>query len=240
MAGIFGFCTVLPILITWRTTKGRELHPETVSVKLRDIITGPLHNRTFLFTTGVYALGSIGMSTVAAVMVCYMKYYMVMGETMQSVSFLLLFACSIFWSPVVDKVSRKYGKRESFILFLGIWAVVMAVSGPLLKPDMTTVFFAMMVIASGGVISISMTGWAMIPDAIEVDEFKTGQRREGLYVGIILFSRKASVALVLWLIGITLQKVGYVPDAVQTPAALMGIRILFSEGTAFFWPRSCP
>gem|GEM_PF-4097438 len=64
--------------------------------------------------------------------------------------------------------------------------------------------------------SISMTGWALIPDAIEVDEFKTGQRREGLHVGVILFCRKFSVALALWFVGIALSWIGYVPGEIQT------------------------
>jgi Na+/melibiose symporter-like transporter len=95
-------------------------------------------------------------------------------------------------------------------------------------------FYSFMVIASSGVMTISMTGWALIPDAIEVDQFKTGQRREGLYVGVILFSRKFSVAIMLWIVGIVLSWSGYVPNQVQTESAILGIRVLYAEGTAFF------
>jgi Na+/melibiose symporter-like transporter len=104
----------------------------------------------------------------------------------------------------------------------------------LLQPSMSLIFYGMMILASGGIISVSLTGLSMIPDAIEVDEFKSGQRREGLYVGVNMFVRKFMVALVLWLVGITLSAIGYVPDQVQSDQTLFGIRLLYAEGTAFF------
>ena len=38
----------------------------------------------------------------------------------------------------------------------------------------------------------------------------------------------------LWIVGIVLSKVGYVPDQAQTETALFGIRLMYAEGTAFF------
>jgi Na+/melibiose symporter-like transporter len=104
----------------------------------------------------------------------------------------------------------------------------------LLQPSMVLIFYIMMILASSGVVSISLTGLSMIPDAIEVDEFKTGQRREGIYVGVNWFTRKFSVALMLWIVGILLSWVGYVPDTVQTENAICGIRLIYAEGTALF------
>ncbi len=120
------------------------------------------------------------------------------------------------------------------MVFLGVWAVIQAVGVPLLQPSMMIVFYIMMVLASGGVITIFVTGLSMIADAVEVDEFKTGQRREGIYVGVIMFSRKFSIAFVLWIVGIVLNWVGYIPNQVQTEEALTGIRLLYAEGSAFF------
>ncbi|MEA3222719.1 MAG: MFS transporter [Thermodesulfobacteriota bacterium] len=66
------------------------------------------------------------------------------------------------------------------------------------------------------------------------DEFKSGQRREGLYFGVISFSRKISVAIAVWLVGIILSWIGYVPDAQQIDTAIFGIRMLYAEVTALF------
>jgi GPH family glycoside/pentoside/hexuronide:cation symporter len=95
-------------------------------------------------------------------------------------------------------------------------------------------FYAMMVVASGGVMSIYMTIWAMIPDAVEVDELKFGQRREGLFFGVISFVRKLAVAFFIWMIGIVLSKIRYVAGQPQPDGVLLGIRLLYAEGVAFF------
>lgn len=233
-AALFGICAVFPILITWRATRGRELHTEHVTVRIKDIIHGPFKNRTFLYTMGLYAAASVGLSSVGALMVYYMKYYMNFNETQESMAFLFLFACTILWIPVIDRLSSRFGKRESYIVFIGAWVVIQAVGAMALQPGMIVLFYVMMIIASGGVMSISMTIWAMIPDAVEVDELKTGLRREGLYFGVISFFRKFSVALAMWFIGIVLSQIGYTAGAVQTESTLLGIRLLYAEGVAFF------
>jgi GPH family glycoside/pentoside/hexuronide:cation symporter len=234
MAAIFGLCAIFPILITWRSTRGSELHSKGVTIRMRDVMDGPLKNRTFLYTMGLYAAASVGLSSAAAVMVYFMKYYMKFNETQESLAFLFLFACTILWIPVINKLSAKYDKREAYMLFIGLWVVIQAVGTMLLTPSMTIVFYAMMVVASGGVMSISMTIWAMIPDAVEVDELKFGQRREGLFFGVISFVRKLAVAFFIWMIGIVLSKIGYVAGQVQPDGVLLGIRLLYAEGVAFF------
>ena len=234
MAGIFGITTILPILITWHTSRGRELNIEKPVIRLKDIFEGPLKNRTFLYTMGIYICGGVSLSSAGAVMIYFMKYYMSFNGLQESLAFLFLFACSIIWIPVIHLLSARFGKRESFIFFMGIWAVVQAAGVMMIKPGMDLAFYTMMFIASGGVMSISMTIWAMIPDAIEVDEFKTGERREGLYFGVIAFSRKIAVAMASLLIGLVLSAVGYVENQPQTETALMGIRILYAEGVGFF------
>jgi GPH family glycoside/pentoside/hexuronide:cation symporter len=105
----------------------------------------------------------------------------------------------------------------------------------LVRPDTLVFFYVLAALASGGVISVTMTGWSMIPDVVEVDEYKTGQRREGLYFAFFSFSRKISVAVAIWLVGQVLNWIHYVPEVYpQTPGAEQGIRLLYAEGTAFF------
>jgi len=78
-----------------------------------------------------------------------------------------------------------------------------------------------------------MISWMMIPDVVEVDEFKTGYRREGLYFGITSFVGKTANAFGLWITGIILEWVGYVANVPQTPRAILGIRVIWAEVTAF-------
>jgi sugar (glycoside-pentoside-hexuronide) transporter len=238
MTAVLGLFAVFPILVTWRATRGYEVYPHRTEVRIRDIVDHVMKNRTFLYTMGIYIAGNVALAVSGAVMVYFMKYYMNFNDAQQSVAFVFLFACTILWVPGIAALSRRAGKRWAYIATMALWTAVQAVAAMLIAPGMTAFFYAMVVLASGGIIAVTMTGWSLIPDVIEVDEFKTGQRREGLYFGVIGFMRKASVALSLWLVGIALSAVGYVPDVPQTETSILGIRLLYAEGTALFLAAS--
>jgi len=76
--------------------------------------------------------------------------------------------------------------------------------------------------------------WAMIPDCTEVDELRTGNRREGLHYGVANFVQQLALALVLWAVGLGLTWFGHLSggDVAQPHSALLGIRLLTAEGTA--------
>ena len=231
MTAIFGVFAIIPILWTWRATRGYELYPEKTTVSLKDVLSGPLKNRTFLYTMGVYTTASMIIGAVGTVMEMYMKHYLGFSSTQQTLAFLFLFACTILWIPVISRVSESYGKRESFIVFFGMWIVVQAVGVSLLKPLMVIPFYILMVLASAGVVTITLIGMSMIPDAVEVDEFKSGQRREGLHVGVIWFFRKLGIAVVIQLLGLILSWIGYDGTmTTQSPETISGIRALFILG----------
>ena len=72
---------------------------------------------------------------------------------------------------------------------------------------------------------------ACAPDCVEIDEYKTGARREGIYYGVVTFIQKGGSALVLWIAGILLETVGYNSElGSQTPRTLEGIRYILFGG----------
>jgi GPH family glycoside/pentoside/hexuronide:cation symporter len=86
----------------------------------------------------------------------------------------------------------------------------------------------------------------MIPDIVEIDEFKTGKRREGLFLGTTSLLFKAGIALSVLIVGQLLNLIGYTPETADSPSVLLGIRIIFgpflagmilvSIVTTFFFP----
>jgi GPH family glycoside/pentoside/hexuronide:cation symporter len=234
MTGAFGIVSVFFILWTWRATRGRELFPEKTVVHLRDITGDVLRNGTFLFTVGIYTFSNVALSLGATVMVYYMIYYLGFDDTQQSIAFLFLFACTILWIPLINLFSKKWGKRAAFVTFIGLWAVVQAAGGMLIRPGQEYLFYAMAALASGGVVSVTMLGWSMILDVVEVDEFKTGQRREGLYFSLCAFARKVGVAAALWGAGAALELIGYVKEQPQAETTIFWLRVIYALGTGLF------
>lgn len=70
----------------------------------------------------------------------------------------------------------------------------------------------------------------MLPDAIDLDELKSGQRREGIFYGFLVQLQKLGVAIALFLVGFVLDWSGFVAGSaenvnpVQPELAITAIR----------------
>ncbi len=66
----------------------------------------------------------------------------------------------------------------------------------------------------------------MLPDVIEYDELRTGQRREGIFYSFMVLLQKIGLALGQLLLGFALSIAGYDGSlAEQPPSALWAIRV---------------
>jgi Na+/melibiose symporter-like transporter len=83
--------------------------------------------------------------------------------------------------------------------------------------------------------------YAIFPDIPDVDELKTGRRREGMYMALVTFMRKLSSAGAIFIVSMILALTGYLPplevvtDGVvqiveqEQPASfILGLRMVFA------------
>ncbi len=235
MAATLGVACVPPILIAWRATRGYELFPDKTTFHISDIVQGPMKNRPFRFLVAAYTLGLIAMTIGGGVGMYFMTYLMGFTESQISIALFIVFGVAILWIPIIDYISSRLGKRRAWFIFIGMWAVVQGLFIQfLIQPGNIAFFYTICFFAGGGFTGVYMIGWSMIPDCVEVDEFKTGQRREGLYFGFISFIQKGACAAAMWILGMALSWVGYAPDAVQSEATLQGIRNIYGLGEMCF------
>jgi GPH family glycoside/pentoside/hexuronide:cation symporter len=92
-------------------------------------------------------------------------------------------------------------------------------------------FFATMVYAGIGVGFSYVAPFAMLPDVIEYEAAKSGQRKEGAYYGMWTFISKLGTALALFGSGQILELGGYISQAgegtaVQPPSVFGAIRTI--------------
>jgi GPH family glycoside/pentoside/hexuronide:cation symporter len=91
--------------------------------------------------------------------------------------------------------------------------------------------YALAILAGFGVSVAYLIPWSMVPDVIELDELKTGQRREGIFYGFMVLLQKMGLALGLFLVGQSLEWAGFIesmpnqPPPEQPESALLAIRI---------------
>jgi GPH family glycoside/pentoside/hexuronide:cation symporter len=227
-AAAFGLLCLFPILITWRFTRGWERYSEdSESLSFRDVAQAILGNRSFRYITGIYLFSVTAVYVSGAVAVYFLEYWMEFSETQISWFLLFYFGCTVLWVPVITVVSNRLGKRGAFILFMALWAFTYGIGNLIVQPHQVAVMYVLAVFGSIGAGTSFQLCWAMIPDVVEVDEFKTGRRREGLYYGVAIFTLKAGSAIALLIVGQVIERIGYVPNAVQSASALMGLRIMF-------------
>jgi GPH family glycoside/pentoside/hexuronide:cation symporter len=81
-------------------------------------------------------------------------------------------------------------------------------------------------------IALWVLSWGLIADVVEVDEWQTGQRREGLHFGFAHLVQKIGAAITFAVSGSILSAFGYVPEVEQTDNALLGIRLTCTVFTA--------
>lgn len=163
----------------------------------------------------------------------------------QGTALLMLFV----WS----KLSIKLGKKVVFFLGTCLW-IIAQLGLYLLQPGQLNLMLGLAVLAGAGLSTAYLIPWSMIPDVTDLDELNTGKRREGIFYAFMVLVQKLGLAIGLFLLGIMLERSGFVqatacaPPPLQPDSALEAIRIaiapipaillLVSLLLAYFYPLS--
>jgi GPH family glycoside/pentoside/hexuronide:cation symporter len=182
-------------------------------------------NRPYVILLLTYALHLMGITFLQSILVYYTEYIYHRGDLTTPAMILLLVTAMIF-IPVSVLVSKKIGKKLTYqICFVIIASAGMIIFflGHILGPNF---FLLLMVYAGIGVGFSYVSPFAMVPDTVEFDAVKTGERKEGAYYGMWTFTSKSGQALAVFISGLVLSGGGYIPGAVQSEGALLAIRLI--------------
>lgn len=188
------------------------------------LIKGIFKNRPFIWVMLIYLFTWMMVAVVSATLIYYIKYVL-NNEKLTSVILGSIFITAIIFLPFWVKISKTIGKKKSFTIGMGSLAIILAIFSIINVKSYFIVYF-LAFLSGFGVACAHVIPWAMIPDVIEYDELKTGQRREGIFNGVISFMQQLSSSAAMLFIGFILKISGYVPNAVQKKSALIGIRFL--------------
>lgn len=117
------------------------------------------------------------------------------------------------------------------ILTMLVFLFYVYLSGVNVSPWVFSAFFIIFGFGRAGLYYIPWNIYSFIPD---VDEIVTKKRREGIFAGVMVLTRKSTVALAIMLIGVVLQESGFVKGAGAQPEsalhAIVGLMIFGSGG----------
>ena len=171
----------------------------------------------------------IGQSgAAAAVTVMFQSYFK--DVTMQGITGLFSMIPIIVFTPLARKLVGKFGKKE-LSSFGAIVCVVVTVAFALLPipANMTGVFMyiGVMLVYSIGLGIYSTVSWALMGDAIDYNEWKSGVREEGTVYSLHSFFRKLAQGIGPSLCGVLMTMVGYTGNAAgESDAVALKIRYL--------------
>ena len=226
---ILGLVAMIPPLVVFSITRERPAEELPEPLPMRQAIQSTLSNYPFRLVMGLYLLSWTTASILAAVLIYFATYYLRVPE--QANYFVLLAqGMAILFIPVVVWLSRRLDKRRAFILGAATWiAVFLGIFS--LRADQVTLGYVLAALSGLGIATAYVIPWAMVPDIIEYDQLRTGQRREGSYYSFASFFQKLATGLAIWGIGQALAWANYITPGlgeappIQPPQAIQVIRI---------------
>ncbi len=157
-------------------------------------------------------IGMQGATT--AVSVVFQRYY----ENPQISGVVQLFAMIpiAFFTPLARKMVTKYGKKELSVVG-SICAIIGGLGLFIITPNNTLldliIYVLCQLVYSLGLGIYSTVSWAMMGDAIDYNEWKTGKREEGVVYSLHSFFRKLAQGVGPAVALIIMNSLGYVNNA---------------------------
>ena len=184
-------------------------------------------NRPFVLLIAAKVMQLVGLASISASLLFLVKFVIGGSEGLIAAYGLAASLAAIASMPLWVRIARVLTKRTTFIVAcLGFAAVTL--TWLLAGPQENAVTLAARGVASGLFSGgLLLMGQSILPDTIDFDCRRSGDRREGIYAGAYSFVEKASMALGPLIIGVILQSFGFVPGAAgpQSAQAVHGIII---------------
>ncbi|HDG1699473.1 MFS transporter [Kluyvera ascorbata] len=248
-AVLFMFC----VFISWKVTWERELTPEMLAELERDrqprsfieklAAVGNLFKeyfstlkvRAFRKHLAIYLFSFTAKDVYNTVFVFFCVYCLNVSPSLSGT----LLSMSIVGLPVTllaGVAIIKFGPSRLYVfaytlMMLCLVGLFMVYQFP--TENKITILVVLAALYQVGRCVLEFTPWNVFPFIPDIDEMITRQRREGLFAAVMTFSRKTTVAIATFIVGVMLQEGGFVKGSqVQPESAVNTIAMLLFIGTA--------
>lgn len=174
-------------------------------------------------------------NTIAAFSFFIIVYHLFDGDAGAAGIWPTLFGCvgalgtTFLVIPIVTKMSKKFGKKNTFLISQGISILGYIMLWFLFIPGKPYMFLFALPFFSFGIGSLFVLMMSMTADVIDLDELNTGLRREGTFGAIYWWMVKFGFAIAGGLSGAIMSFVGFNSGAETQPeGAIEGLRAFFS------------
>ncbi|MBL0953722.1 MAG: MFS transporter [Leptospira sp.] len=225
-------------IITFLVTKGKDTiqSDKTKQLPFFQSFGSVLRNKMFLILLFAFIIATIGRTFNSAIALYYYEYRLGLKESQVVINILLPFFLVLmlsigFWVWISKRIGKKIPAFLG-VFGLGLLTVIVYPLFPYgeLRPPLIAAFF-------GGIFAGSILIMdSILTDVVDYDEYKTGEKREGLYFGIWKMGVKFSQAFGIALTGFLLDFIGF-QNGLTEQSAEVGFRLamIFGPGVGFFF-----
>ncbi len=194
-----------------------KVNEDQPKFKLGEALKNFAKNRPAIGAT-LAAMGMfIGMQGAATAVSVVFQIYFKNTEISGVVQLFAMIPILVF-TPLARKMVTKYGKKELSIIG-AICSIIGGLGLFIITPDNTgldlIIYILCQLIYSLGLGVYSTVSWAMMGDAIDYNEWKTGKREEGVVYSLHSFFRKLAQGVGPAVALVIMSSLGYVNNAVD-------------------------
>ncbi|WDE97687.1 MFS transporter [Lentisphaera profundi] len=213
---------------------------EQEKIKFWPAIKATFSNKIFLLLISITICVMLGIFMVNSFAI-YINTYYVFGGDKEGVAKLNMYANFAFQGagialvPLITYLSKKIGKKTTLIGGLLMVVVAYGSSWFLYTPKNPWLQIISLALAAPGLSCMWTLASSMLADICDLDELKTGRRREGMFGASYSWACKAGISLTMILSGYMLQWSGF--DAAvesQPESVITNMRILYMVVPMFF------
>jgi GPH family glycoside/pentoside/hexuronide:cation symporter len=213
-------------------SRNPEIEESTYLPFLQQLKT-TLTNIPFLYVIGIYLCSGLSFQLTAGIVPYFIVSWMRLPQLHVSLVFLAIQGTAMVMLFVWSYISRRIGKKAVYMMGTIAWLIAQ-IGLYFLQPGEVGFLYGLCVVAGVGVSTAYLIPASMLPDVIELDELKTGQRREGVFYSFAVFIQKISLGFAIDLMLKSLGWAGYIQPTpgilvpIQPDSVLQVIRLFIS------------
>lgn len=230
-AGLWAVTMAVPFIILGLRIEEPDTEPDSTPFQPIRNFRQVFRNKPFRMAAIIYLLCFTTGDLLLLVLVRYLIDYVQVPPGLDNLVLASVLTASLLSIPFVLALIRRTDKRVAYLISISFMVTVLLVAA-FLPPGGHNIIYVGAVLAGIGFAAMSIIPWAIVADVIDVDELQTGERREGLYTGYLVFLRKFATGILAFGVGQLLEHTGYISSTTgslfieQPKAALNAMRFL--------------
>ncbi|MEM7062763.1 MAG: glycoside-pentoside-hexuronide (GPH):cation symporter [Cyanobacteria bacterium P01_B01_bin.77] len=173
-----------------------ELSPHPMGRQLRKVF----QNRAFRWVMGLYLCSWVGVQVTAAMLPYFVTDWMGLGEQHFTQMAIAVQGSSVALMPFWLWVTKRTSKQ--MVYFAGAPLALLGVGGlGWVQPGQIGLMYVIGLVTGAGLSTFYLVPFAMLPDVIDDEELRTGERQEGIFISLMVFLQKVGVAIAIFLSG---------------------------------------